>query len=179
VLKALVLTFALLGSSVAQVEKRTCDHPAPPEGMHYVCSPKDSCDCWLERNSSEGSSGDGVQATTRDDNANCASATLKYFVAPAYPPAARAAKKQGTVAARLTVDASGTAQIKIESGDPQLAESVVSALSKWRFAPAEQPRTIAATFTFAIAGDATDSMRTTVAGSSPLNLVISASPPLR
>ena len=177
-LKNLVLLFAFVGCSAAQVEKRTCDHAAPPEGMHYVCSPKDSCDCRLERDSSGGGLPDGARESSTEA-APCASAGLKYFVAPAYPPAARAAKKQGTVTARMTVNASGTAQVKIESGDPQLAESVVSALQKWRFAPAEQPRTVTATFTFAIAGDATEAMRTTIAGSSPLNLVISVSPPLR
>lgn len=172
--KAVVLTFALLASSAAQVEKRTCDHPVPPAGMRYVCPPNDSCDCRLE--SSEG--GPENDDVTASDTASCPSATLKYFVAPAYPLAARAAKKQGTVTARLTVDASGKPQVKIEFGDPQLAESVVAALHKWRFAPAEKPRTISAIFTFAIAGDATDAMHTTVAGSSPLNMVISASPPL-
>lgn len=176
-LNILLVTFALLGSPGPQLEKRACDHPAPPEGMHYVCSPKDTCDCHLERNSSEVNEEKRALATATDDT-SCASASLKYFVAPAYPPEARASKKQGTVTARITVDASGTPQVKIESGDPQLAESVVSALQKWRFTPAAQPHTITATFTFAIAGDATEAMRTTVAGSSPLNLVISVSPPL-
>jgi TonB family protein len=178
VINVLILAFALLGNPPRQFEKRSCDHPAPPEGMHYVCSPKDSCDCRLERDSSEGGSADGARASSTDATP-CASAGLKYFVAPAYPPAARAGKKQGSVTAHITVDASGTAQVKIESGDPQLAESVISALQKWRFTPAEPPRTVTATFTFAIAGEATDAMRTTVAGSSPLNLVISVSPPLR
>ena len=177
-LNILLMTFALLGSPDPQLEKRACDHAVPPEGMHYVCSPKDSCDCHLERNSTDAGSNESARASS-SEAAPCASATLKYFVAPAYPPEARAAKKQGTVTARLTVDASGTPQVKIESGDSELAESVVSALEKWRFTPAEKPRTITATFTFAIAGDATDAMRTTVAGSSPLNLVIAVSPPLR
>ena len=176
-LKNIVVLFTLLGTSAAQVEKRTCDHPAPPEGMHYVCSPKDSCDCRLERIPSVGAASDDGQAPA--DTNPCVAASLKYFVAPGYPLAARAARKQGTVRARLSVEATGMAQVKIESGDPQLAESVVSALAKWRFAASEQPRTITATFTFAIAGDATDAMRTTVAGSSPFNLVISGSPPLR
>jgi TonB family protein len=176
-MKTAFLFFLLLTMPAFQIQKRTCDHPAPPEGMHYVCSPTDSCDCQLERISSESGSTDGTPAAP--DTNPCAAATLKYFVAPAYPSAARAAKKQGTVTARLSVDATGMAQVKIVSGDPQLAESVISALNKWRFVPAQQPRTIHATFTFAIAGDATDAMRTTVAGSSPFNLVISVSPPLR
>ena len=145
--------------------------------MHYVCNPKDSCDCRLER-TRESNDSEGRPASHRDE-VSCDSATLKYFVAPAYPPAARAARKQGTVTAQLTVGPAGTAEVKIESGDPQLAESVIATLEKWRFAPAEQPHTLTAIFTFAIAGDATDAMRTTVAGSSPLHLVISVSPPLR
>lgn len=176
--KAIFLMFALVATASAQVEKRTCDHAVPPQGMHYVCNPQDSCDCRLERNSQESNDSEGRSASDSDD-VSCRSASLKYFVAPAYPPAARAAKKQGTVTAKLTVGAAGTAEVKIDSGDPQLAESVIAALEKWRFAPAEQPHSVTAIFTFAIAGDATDAMRTTVAGSSPLHLVISVSPPLR
>lgn len=175
-LNTLIVTFALLGSPAAQIEKRTCDHPAPPEGMHYVCYPKDSCDCRLEKDASDNGLAESGAATEADTP--CSSATLKYFVAPAYPPAARTAKKQGTVNAHLTVDATGKPQVKIQSGDPQLAEAVVAALDKWRFTLRGQTQTITATFTFAIAGDASDAMRTTVAGSSPFNLVISASPPL-
>jgi TonB family protein len=175
VLKSIVLLFALLNVGMAQVEKRTCDHAAPPEGMHYVCSPKDSCDCRLEKNSLWETP--GASEAPKPGNAPCAAASVKYFVAPAYPQAARAVKKQGTVTARLTVQAAGMPQIQIESGDPVFAESVTSALQKWRFAESERPRVVRVTFTFAIAGDATDSMRTTVAGSSPFNLVISASPP--
>jgi len=177
VVKALILTFALLGSTAAQIEKRTCDHAIPPQGMHYVCNPKDNCDCRLER-TQESSDTEGRPASHRDE-VPCDSAILKYFVAPAYPPSARAARKQGTVTAQLTVGTAGTAEVKIESGDPQLAESVLATLEKWRFAPSEQPHKITAIFTFAIAGDATEAMRTTVAGSSPLHLVISVSPPLR
>ena len=176
-IKTILLMFALLASAGAQVEKRTCDHAVPPQGMHYVCNPKDSCDCRLER-TQESNDTEG-QPARHSDEVSCGSATLKYFVAPAYPPAARAAKKQGTVTAKLNVNTAGMAEVKIESGDPQLAESVIATLEKWRFAPAEQPHTINAVFTFAIAGDATEAMRTTVAGSSPLHLVISVSPPLR
>jgi TonB family protein len=173
--KTVILMFVVLGSvAAAQVEKRTCDHPAPPQGMYYVCDPKDTCDCHLEKNSEEqspvGSEIGGAEP--------CSATKVRFFVAPAYPLSARAAKKQDTVKAHLTVDGSGTAQIKIESGEPIFAEAVTSALNKWRFEPTEQPRTLDATFTFAIAGDATDAMRTTVAGSSPLHLVISVSPPI-
>ena len=171
----LLLAFLLLVTSAFQVEKRTCDHPAPPEGMHYVCSPTDSCDCHLERDLSDnGERYANSEAITAADS--CPAAGLKYFVAPAYPPGARAARRQDTVTARLLVDSSGTPTVTIETGDPIFKESVESALRKWRFAPAIPARTLTVTLTFALAGNP-GPMNTTVSGSSPLNLVIAATPP--
>ncbi|GEM_PF-2002183 len=178
VFNILLLTFALLGTPAPQADKRTCDHAAPPEGMHYVCSPTDSCDCRLERDSSPAGEPPRRAAAIPGPDP-CSAAGLRYFVAPAYPAAARAARKQDTVSVRLTVDATGIPQVQITSGDPAFRLSVLAALNKWRFAPAEPPRALTARFTFAIAGDAGDPMRTTVAGSSPFDLVISASPPPR
>lgn len=169
------LTFLLLAASIFQVQKHTCDHAAPPDGMHYVCSPTDSCDCHLEKNSPESGGRTETPATMTPDS--CPAADLKYFVAPAYPVAARAAKKQDTVIARLLLDTSGVPQVTIEAGDAVFREPVESALRKWRFAPATAPRTVTVTLTFAIAGDPTENMITTVSGSSPLNLVIAARPP--
>jgi len=100
-------------------------------------------------------------------------------VAPNYPAAARQARKQGTVTARLLVDTSGAAQVKIDSGDSAFAEQVLIALKKWRFSPSTVTKTLTATMTFALAGDPTEHISTTVSGSSPLNLVIAATPPLR
>ena len=37
--KPLVLTLLVLATTGFQIQKRMCDHPAPPEGMHYVCAP--------------------------------------------------------------------------------------------------------------------------------------------
>jgi hypothetical protein len=81
--KILLLAFLLLATSAFQVQKRTCDHPAPPEGMHYVCSPTDSCDCDLERNSSE--SDERVENSGPAATDSCSAADLKYFVAPPIP----------------------------------------------------------------------------------------------
>ena len=176
--KFLSLTFFLLASAAFQVQKRNCDHPAPPEGMHYVCAAQDSCDCRLERDQSENGEAPASAATTPAAEP-CSSSNLKYFVAPAFPATARQARKQGTVAAQLVVDTSGTATIEIKSGDAAFAAPVLAALKKWRFAPSVASKTLTATFTFALAGNPTENATTTVSGSSPFNLVIAATPPLR
>jgi TonB family protein len=173
--KTITLAFLLFATSPFQIQSRTCDHPAPPEGMRYVCSPTDSCDCHLERDSSErGERRANSESTTAADL--CPAAGLKYFVAPAYPLGARAARRQDTVTARLLVEASGTPTVTIAAGNPIFRESVESALRKWRFAPATPARTLTVTLTFALAGNP-GPMNTTVSGSSPLNLVIAATPP--
>jgi hypothetical protein len=81
------------------------------------------------------------------------------------------------VTAQLIVDASGTPRVTVDSGDAAFKDSVESALRKWRFAPATPSRTLTVTLTFALAGDPTEPVNTTVSGSSPLNLVIAATPP--
>ena len=174
----LSLIFVLFAGFAFQIQKRTCDHPSPPEGMHYVCAPQNSCDCHLEKDSSDNDEAADSPASTPFTEP-CAASDLKYFVAPAYPAAARQARKQGTVMVRLTVDTSGTATVTIESGDAAFVEQVLSALKKWRFAPAPRPKTLRASLTFALAGDPTENAVTTVSGSSPLTLVIAATPPLR
>jgi TonB family protein len=175
-LKLYGFTMVLLASFPFQIQNRTCDHAAPPAGMHYVCEPKNTCNCHLEKNPGENeepsTDADAVPATEP-----CADADLKFFVAPAYPPAARHARKQGTVTAKLLVEGSGGAQVTIESGDPVFAEAITGALKKWRFASRAQSKTLNATFTFALAGDPSEPMNTTISGSSPLNLVIAATPP--
>jgi TonB family protein len=181
--KVLSLSVFLFAGFAFQVQKRTCDHPGPPEGMHYVCAPQNTCDCHLERDRSEDgqSDNDETSAVTSATPGGepCSASDLKYFVAPAYPAAARQARKQGTVTAHLVVDTSGTATIKIESGDTAFSEQVVTTLKKWRFAPSGSQKTVTATFTFALAGDPSEHMGTTVSGRSPLNMVITATPPLR
>jgi len=175
-LKLYSLVTVLIAGVAFQIQNRTCDHAASPAGMHYVCDPKNTCNCHLEKNSGENeelsTDAEAVPATEP-----CADADLKFFVAPAYPPAARQARKQGTVTAELLVVGSGAAQVTIESGDPVFAQAVTSALKKWRFASRAQSKTLNATFTFALAGDPTEPMNTTISGSSPLNLVIAATPP--
>lgn len=181
--KFLSLSVFLFAGFAFQVQKRICDHPAPPEGMHYVCAPQNACDCHLERDRSEDAHSDtdevsaGTSATSTVEP--CSASALKYFVAPAYPVAARQARKQVTVTAHLVVDTSGTATVRIESGDTAFSEQVDTALKKWRFAASGSQKTLTATFTFALAGNPSEYMSTTVSGSSPLNMIITATPPLR
>jgi TonB family protein len=172
------LALVLFAHLAFQVQRRSCDHAAPPEGMHYVCAPRDLCNCHLEKDPSENDEGSASPPTTTAVEP-CSASDLKYFVAPAYPASARQARMQGTVTAQLVVDPSGTAKVKIESGDAPFAGQVITALKKWRFAPAVSPKTLTATFTFALADNPTGNAGTTVSGSSPLNLVITATAPVR
>jgi len=176
--KILPLTLLVLWSAAFQIQKRTCDHPAPPEGMHYKCAPQNACDCHLEKDAAEDEART-ANAGSAAENQPCSADKVKYFVVPAFPEPARKARKQATITARLAIESSGTAQVEIESADPAFAEAVRAALHKWRFAPTAAGKTLAASFTFTLAGDPSDCNSTTVSGASPLNLVISAPPPLR
>ena len=176
-LKSSWLILMFFVSSEFQIQKRTCDHPAPPEGMHYVCAPQDACNCHLEKDEAENNATPAGLASSPPVEP-CSAASLKYFVAPAYPAPARQDRKQGTVTVQFVVDTTGTAKVKVESGDPVFAEQVLIALKKWRFAPSAAGQTLTATITFALAGNPTEHMSTTVSGASPLNLVIAATPPL-
>ena len=171
------LSFLLLSGLSMQVQKNPCDHPTPPEGMRYVCAPRDSCNCRLEKDEAEDHESAANPNSSPADEV-CLSKSLMHFVAPAYPAAAREVRKQGTVKAQLVVDASGQVTIKLESGEATFTEPVVVALKNWRFAPSASPQTFTATFTFALAGNPTANAITSVSGSSPLNLVITATPPL-
>jgi TonB family protein len=179
-LNFLSVAFLWFAPLALPLQRGSCDHAIPPEGMHYVCVPQDTCNCRLQKDQDEPDNDEAAESPARAPSVEtCLTSTVKYFVAPAYPETARRSRNQGVVRARLTVNASGTAAVKIDSGDPAFAEQVVTTLKKWKFAPANPPRTLTATFTFALAGDPADSPVTTVSGSSPLNLVITAAPPLR
>jgi TonB family protein len=173
--KPFVLTLLVLATSRFQIQKRMCDHPAPPEGMHYVCAPHNACDCHLEKDSAADHS---PAAAPQAEHQACSGDKVTYFVVPVYPESARKARKQATVTAHLTIETSGAADAEIESGDAALVESVRTAVAKWRFAPSAAGETLTATFTFALAGNP-GRPAATVSGASPLRLVISAPPPLR
>jgi TonB family protein len=174
----LSLTLVLFAHFAFQAQRRTCDHAAPPAGMHYVCAQGDSCNCHLEEDQPD-RDGSGGTSSRIPRVEPCVSSSVKYFVVPAYPEAARRARKQGVVTARLAVLASGVAEVSIESGDPVFAELVVEALKKWKFAPTGPPQEITATVAFMLTGNPTKEAVTTVSGSSPLDLVITATPPPR
>ena len=173
--KPLALTLLVLVTAGFQIQKRLCDHPAPPEGMHYVCAPQNACDCHLEKDAVEN---EAPATASPAQNQPCSADKVTYFVVPAYPESARRAGKQATVTARLTIESSGAAHVEIESGDAALVESVRTAVAKWRFAPSAAGETLTATFTFTLAGNP-GGPAATVSGASPLKLVISAPPPLR
>jgi TonB family protein len=175
--KLLPVTLLVLATAGFQIQKRTCDHPAPPEGMHYVCAPENTCNCHLEKDAAENEEPTANPGSAAE-NQPCSADKVKYFVVPAYPEAARKARKQATITAHLTIQSSGAANVDIESPDSAFAEAVRAALHKWRFAPSATGETLTATFTFALAGNPSDRIFTTVSGASPLNLVISAPPPL-
>jgi TonB family protein len=168
--------FAGLGP---QHQQPTCDHAAPPEGMHYVCANQDSCDCRIVADAP--SSGDESEKGSRipvPDLSPCNSGDVKYFVAPDYPLPARQAAKQGTVIARLGINSAGDVnEVIIQSGDPLLTGPVIQTLKNWKFAPTGATQTASVSVTFALAGNSvTKPAATTVSGSSPLNLVITANP---
>jgi TonB family protein len=178
VLCLISLALVLLASPAFQAQRRSCDHAAPPPGMHYVCDPGDSCSCHLEKDQPENDETAG-NTSVIPAASSCTASNLKYFVAPVYPAQARRARKQGVVTAQLTVGSSGRARIRIESGDPTFAKQVAEALKKWKFAPADPPQALTVSITFTLAGNPSENAVTTVGGTSPLELVITASPPLQ
>ena len=176
-LRIFPLILLVLVSSGFQIQKRICDHAAPPEGMHYVCAPQNACDCHLEKDAAEEEAPD-ANAGSVAENQSCSADKVTYFVVPAFPEPARKARKQATITAHLTIESSGEAKVEIEPGDASLVQSVRVALAKWRFAPSAAGETLTATFTFALAGNPGGPVAT-VSGASPLKLVIAASPPAR
>jgi TonB family protein len=174
VIKPAYLVLVLLGMA-HQIHQHTCDHAAPPPGMHYVCEHADSCNCRLQKDEEEN---EGAAEKSADLSANqqCASSTVNYFVAPTYPEEAWQAGRQGTVRAQVLVASSGTAEIKMISGDPVLAREVTEALKKWKFASSKLPRVLDIRVRFLLAGNPTAKPFITVSGASPLDLVVTAPP---
>jgi hypothetical protein len=80
-LRFLSLTVIVPVCAGFQIQKRTCDHAAPPEGMHYACAPQNPCDCRLEKDSSDDEGSPAPPAAIEP----CSADKVKYFVATAYP----------------------------------------------------------------------------------------------
>lgn len=169
---------AVIASLPTQSQQPSCDLAAPPPGMHYVCAKTNSCDCRLVADDPSGDEPQNVSPNPVRHASSCIADKVKYFVAPNYPRQALRAAKQGTVLATLTVDPRGDVdEVKVQSGDPLLGESVIETLKKWKFVTSSSAQSVDISITFALAGDTvTKPVAATVSGSSPLNLVITASP---
>lgn len=163
-----------------QIHQLNCDHAAPPRGMHYVCKRESPCDCRLEP-----SPDDEDERQVSDEAASSTPAAeslsgnaVKYFVMPTYPLTALRVRRQGAVEARILIDAAGEIeQIKIESGDPLLAHSVSETLSKWKFRSTGTEHSLPMSVSFVLdtaPPSPKEDPNITVAGSSLLNLVITA-----
>jgi TonB family protein len=65
---------------------------------------------------------------------NMQSAKLRTKVAPRYPQAAKEARVQGQVKLEATIDKAGkVANLKLLSGDPELADAAIKAVSQWEY----------------------------------------------
>jgi TonB family protein len=172
------LALALLVNLALQHQQPTCDLAAPPPGMHYICANPNSCDCRLVADDTSGEESQNASPIPVSNASSCTADKVKYFVAPDYPPRALHAAKQGTVIATLAINPSGDVdEVKIHSGDPLLDGSVIETLKMWKFVTSGAAQSVDVSVTFAFAGDTvTKPVASTVSGSSPLNLVITASP---
>jgi protein TonB len=57
-------------------------------------------------------------------------------VQPIYPPNALRMRIEGTVQLMATLSKNGDiAEVKIQSGDPQLAQAAASAVKQWKYKP--------------------------------------------
>jgi len=150
-----------------------CDHAAPPMGMRWVCADNNSCDCLLVANGSGGEEDAGKTVTKPGSSSTqpCLACRVRFFAIPAYPEAARLAKKQGMVSATLVLTPEGEVKnVRIESGDTQLATAARFALSTWRFTGANREESIPVSVKFVLS----DSTDIAVSGASLLNPVVTA-----
>jgi TonB family protein len=172
------LALALLTGLALPHQQPSCDLAGPPPGMHYVCAKTNSCDCQLVADDPDGDEPQNASPIPAPRSSSCSADKVKYFVAPDYPRQALREAKQGTVVATLTIDSRGDVnEVKVRSGDPLLRGSVIETLKKWKFATSGAAQSIDVSVTFALGGDTvTKHVGATVSGSSPLNLVITATP---
>lgn len=174
------LALAFLSGLAFQHQQPICDHAVPPPGMHYVCAKENSCDCRLvaDEPSSKDKQPQNGSPIPEPDESLCNAGNVKYFVVPDYPLLARRTGKQGTVIARLAINAAGDVdEVKIQSGDPLLTGPATPTLKKWKFASTGAAQSASVSVTFALAGNPVSKPVTpTVSGSSLLNLVITANP---
>ncbi|MGC2196308.1 MAG: energy transducer TonB [Terriglobales bacterium] len=172
-----VLLF-MLGMPPQVKHPQACDHAAPPQGMRWVCASENPCDCHLEPIASEANADRDPADTTSKPYSHATpgpgvACRIAFFVIPGYPEAAREGQKQGIVSASLILTADGKVeQVRIQSGDPQLAAAVRSAFQQWRFMPGKPSETIPVSVKFVLS----DSPSGSVTGTSLLNPVVTAPP---
>jgi len=149
-----------------------CDHAAPPVGMRWVCAAENPCDCHLEPATTGGPPGDSASNLPMPATC-CLSCRIVFFVIPAYPEAARRGHKQGLVSASLVLRADGSVEdVRIQSGDPQLAPAVRSAFRQWRFAPGNRVESLPVSVDFELS----ENPARVAEGRSLLNSVVTARP---
>lgn len=151
-----------------------CEHASPPQGMQWVCSKENPCDCRLETLAYRHQSGEETLKSESLEGGNtCWACRITFFVIPAYPEAARKGLKQGIVSASLVLTPEGEIQqVQIRSGDEQLKSAVESAFRRWRFTPGGRSESIPVSVKFVLSDDPTPS----VSGASLLNPVVTARP---
>lgn len=173
--RALIAGMVLLAGLPLQMKyPKACDHAAPPEGMRWVCANENPCDCHLEASTSE-DQGDENPAKSNSVKATGSflPCRIEFFVIPAYPEAARQAQKQGIVSATLILAPDGNVgDVRLESGEPQLAAAVQAAMQQWRFTPGNRPESIPVSVKFVLS----DSPAGAVSGTTLLNAVVTAKP---
>ena len=171
---ALVLLLGMpLGMQLQGKHPGACDHAAPPLGMRWVCADNNACDCRLVANGPGGEENSGKSVTKPGSSTTqpCLACRVRYFAIPGYPDAARVAKKQGVVSATLVLTPEGEVKnVRIESGDAQLATAVTPALSTWRFTGANREESIPVSVKFVLSEHAD----VAVSGASVLNAIVTA-----
>jgi TonB family protein len=163
----------ILGMPLQGQHANACDHAAPPAGMRWACSDKNPCDCRLVPDESRGEVESGVGTSKSDSSATrpCLACRVRFFAIPAYPETARIANKQGVVTATLVLTPEGEVKnVRIESGDAQLATAVTPALSTWRFTGAGREESIPVSVKFVLSEHAD----VAVSGASMLNAIVTA-----
>src|SRR4051794_22617117 len=99
---------------------------------------------------------------------------------PKYPPLARQAQIQGTVAVQVQLDASGSVQhLHIIQGHPVLTDGLFDSLEKWQFScPSAQCATrFTVTFQFVLAGQRGEP-QPVITLDLPSRVLITAHPPI-
>jgi TonB family protein len=163
----------LLGMPLQVKHPGACEHAAPPTGMQWVCANENPCDCQLQPIASEDSEDVGVESPQVNARVSCLDCRIAFFVIPAYPEAARRGQKQGMVSATVVLMADGSVeQVRIQSGDRQLASAVQSAFQQWRFTPGGRAESIPVSVKFVLSENQAGS----VTGVSLLNAVVTATP---